>query len=113
MTNMREMEEKANRLQNSTIAKLNRKEANLFGMFSLGVMLYKGTLKTRKQGWKTVKVNDFQTNFVGECSTFEFIKMVSADDDNEEVYGMRVRDNETNSYLIDVMPLWGIDFFKH
>ena len=98
----------ATRIENTLITKLTAKEANALGLFNIGVMLYKGTLKSRKQGWKTVKVNDFQTDFVGEHTTLEFIKMVSSGSD--DAYAMRVR--RDGEYVTSIMPLWGVDFFK-
>lgn len=98
------------KLNNSTIAKLNRDEMSILGLYNKGIMTYKGELKSRKQGYKTVKVSDYQTDFVNEHTTLEFIKIVPLGSDTE--YAMRVRETGTDYYDTDVMPLWGCDFFK-
>ena len=101
----------ASKIKNSTLAKLDRHEIGALGLYSKGIMTYKGTLKSRKQGWKTEKVNEYQTNFVGEHTTIEFIQIVASGDEPE--YAMRVRRNAEDMYETDVMPLWGVDYFKH
>lgn len=96
-------------IANSTIAKLDRKEIGALGLYADGVYNYKGVLKSRKQGWKTVKVNEYQTNFVCSRTTVEFIKIVSTSDTTE--YAMRIK-TEEGEYLSEYPVLWGCDFFK-
>jgi len=97
-----------NRINNSTIAKLDRNEIGTLDLYNSGVYTYKGQLKSRKQGWKTVIVNSYQTDFVGEYTTLEFIKIVPLGDEPE--YAMRVR--EKTGYMSSYPILWGCDFFK-
>ena len=97
-------------LKNETISKLNRHEIGFFGLINQGVYTYKGILKSRKQGYKTVKVNENQTNFVGKAATIEVVKIVSVEDEDE--YAFRVKDNETSEYVTDYNVLLGCQFLK-
>ena len=100
----------ANKIANTTIAKLDRIEIGQLGLYSRGIYTYKGTLKARKQGWKTERVDDKQTNFVGAHSTFEFIQIVSLGDEPE--YALRVKNTDSDDYTESYPILWGCDFFK-
>ena len=104
-----------NAIKNSTIAKLDRNEAVALGLQNYGIMLYRGTLKSRKAGWKTEKASEYQTNFVGEFYTLEFIRMAPTSEPLAELdpqYAMRLKHNGTELYENDVMPLWGCSFFR-
>lgn len=104
-----------NAIKNSTIAKLDRNEAVALGLLNYGIMLYRGTLKSRRAGWKAEKVSEYQTNFVGKFYTLEFVRMEPTSEPLAELdpqYAMRVKDNETGLYEKEVMPLWGCEFFK-
>ena len=99
-----------NKITNKTIAKLDRNEIGIFGLYSNGIYTYRGTLKARRQGWKTVKVDEKQTNFVGEHTVIEFIQIVPSGDEPE--WAMRVKNLDTDSYMNEYPVLWGCDFFK-
>jgi len=98
-----------NQIKNETIAKLNREEIGTLGLYNRGIMTYKGTLKSRRNGFKTIKVNDIQTNFENDAYKIEFIKIEKMHDEDE--YAMRLFNNESNEY-VTFMPLLGIEFFK-
>lgn len=99
-----------NELKNETISRLDRHEIGFFGLINHGVYTYKGILKSRKQGFKTVKVNDYQTDFVGNAITVEAIKIVSTSGEAE--YAFRVKDNEACKYVMNYNVLLGCQFFK-
>jgi len=98
-----------NRIQNSTIAKLDRTEIGTLGLFNAGVMTYLGEIKSRRNGYKVEKVNEYQTNFVAEHYRMEFIKIQQRTDEPE--IAMRMFNFDTQSYE-QVQPLWGLDFLK-
>ena len=99
-----------NELKNSTIAKLDRNEIGFFKLYDSGVYTYKGTLKSRKAGYKTSKVSDYQTNFYDDEHRIEFIRIQSLGD--EEEYAMRVFNIADNNYYKSFPILAGCDFFR-
>lgn len=100
-----------NSIKNETLAKLTAEEIGELGLLNLGVMTYRGELKSRRQGFKTEKVSEIQTNFnhIGYPFTVEFIKIQQTGDTEE--WAMRVYYPD-KGYNIHLIPLAGIDFLK-
>lgn len=105
------MEYNINRIKNETIQKLTAEEIGELGLVNRGVMLYKGTLKSRRQGWKTEKVGDRQTNFISQNGfRVEFIRIQQVREEPE--WAMRIFNIQNDSYSTLVHPLAGLDFLK-
>lgn len=100
------------KIKNETLTKLTAEEIGNFGLLNVGFMTYRGQLKARRQGFKTEKVSDTQTNFVHNVYHYrvEFIRIQQTVDETEWV--MRWFDTELNRYHDWVNPLAGVDFFK-
>jgi hypothetical protein len=100
-------------IKNSTIAKLTYEEVGELGLLNKGIMTYTGTLKSRKQGFKTEKISEYQTNFVNDGYRFEFIKLQPVDD--SEQLALRVYDIKNECYCPTYVfgLLVGIEFLKH
>ena len=99
-----------NRITNETLVKLTSEEIGALGLLNNGVMTYMGYPKARKQGWKTVKVDESQINYVGAKQRVEFIKIQQTLERPD--YAMRIFDLEKESYWTFVEPLAGLGFLK-
>ena len=98
-----------NRIENATLAKLNRDEIGVLGLLNCGVITYMGELKSRRNGWKTETTKD-QVNFIGTKQRVEFIRIEKLSDRPE--WAMRVYDLVEEQYWTVVHPLTGLDFMK-
>ena len=98
-------------IKNETIHKLNRDEIGELGLLNYGVFTYKGNLKSRKNGFKTVKPCEWQVNFELDAYRVEFIQIEQVADEPE--WAMRVfqkLDNQGYTTMVNV--LWGCEFLK-
>lgn len=104
-----------NEITNETLHKLTAWEIGALGLVNYGIGLYRGELKSRKSGWKTVKVSDWETHFEGTVSRIEFIRLESTEESKEwaaRVYRKAVFDNEVATYEIYPMGIIGCDFIR-
>ena len=104
-----------NRIENSTLAKLTAKEIGALGLCNYGVGLYKGELKSRRNGLKTIKVSEKEIHFEGTVSRIEFVQIVS--DGSEKHWAARIfrkpsYPNEIGKYDTYPMGIFGCDFIK-
>ena len=103
----------ANKIKNDTIHKLNRLEIGDLGLCNVGVYLYKGELKSRIKDFKTVKINDWQTNFERDDIRLEVIKIAEMGDEKGIMpWAVRLFDINKNSYEEFWMILEGCRLFK-
>lgn len=104
-----------NRIKNETLHKLTAEEIGALGLCNFGVGLYRGELKSRRKGLKTVKVSEDEIHFEGTTNRVEFIKIVSVGDTQEwaaRIYKMPVNPNQQGEYETYPMGIFGCDFFK-
>ena len=104
-----------NSIKNETLHKLTANEIGELGLCNYGIGLYRGELKSRKSGWKTVKVNDHEIHFEGTVSVIEFIQIVSTGKVKEwaaRVYRKAVFENEVATYEDYPMGIIGCDFIR-
>ena len=110
-------------IKNSTISKLTANEVGELGLVNYGVGLYKGDLKSRVNGLKTVKVSENEIWFCGTSSRIEFIKLASVNPvDGRQEWAARIwresilRDsvfqNEDGKYEEYPMGITGCRFFR-
>ena len=99
-----------NRIRNTTLAKLSAREIGELDLLNHGIMTYRGTLKTRVRGFKTIKVSETEIDFDEEDFRTEFIKLAS--EDGETHWATRIWNKNTESYLIAMMPLYGLRFLR-
>ena len=100
----------ANRIENSTIMKLDRKEIGALGLVQAGVFTYKGELKSRVMGLKVTMRTENQVNFESDSIRYEVIKIIPQGEENE--YAIRCYDKELESYDRNWMILTGCHFFR-
>ena len=101
-----------NKVRNATLAKLDAREIGELDLLNHGVMTYRGTLKTRVRGCKTVKVSEVETDFEEEDFRTEFIKIAPSDYSDEDHWAMRIWNKNTDKYLEHLMPLYGLKFLR-
>lgn len=100
-------------IQNYTLHKLSASEIGELGLCNHGIMLYKGNLKSRRNGWKTERPHEWEVHFIGTWQRVEFIRLPFNPILGVDEWAMRIFDCNKNEYVNWVMPLSGIDFFKN
>jgi len=102
-------------MNNKTIQKLTNKELNDLGCGLIGIYTFIGDLKSRKQGFTTVKKSEKEFHFISKTNEnvrFEFIKTADTG------MGMlkpqwAVRRKVNHEYEEFWQILWGCDFLKN
>lgn len=98
------------KISNETIKKLTNEEMNDLGCMNIGIMLYRGTLKTRTQKYSRTFLSDNEIHFESENYRFEFIQL--ADFGPTTQFAFRVFNKKTQEYEKFVGPLDGLCFLK-
>ena len=104
-----------NKIWNSTLAKLTAEEIGNLGLCNYGVGLYKGELKSRRNGMKRIKVSEDEFHFEGTVARIEFVKIVSVGEVQEwaaRIYKKPTYPNEEGHYETYPMGIVGCDYFK-
>ena len=97
-------------IENKTIAKLTADEIGELGLLNHGVMTYRGELKTRVKGFKTVNSGAERHFYDEEGNHAEFFKIVSTEEDVDH-WAMRIWLYQ-KGYSEDLTPLFGLKFLK-
>ena len=103
-----------NNIKAETLAKLTSDEIGKLDLLNYGVMTYKGTLKTKRNGYKVCKISEIATNFVDKNNEwiYEFIRIQSDPNSEENHYAMRIYNVERGEYIEFCAPMIGIDFLR-
>jgi hypothetical protein len=99
-------------ISNATLHKLTTEEIGELGLCNHGIMLYKGNLKSRRNGWKTERPTEWQTNFIGTWQRVEFIRLPLNPLLGVDEFAMRIYDLRKDEYMTQLFPLAGLDFLK-
>lgn len=103
-----------NNIKNETLHKLTAEEIGDLDLCNYGVGLYRGELKSRKRGFKTVVVSDHEVHFVADVCRVEFVEIVARGEVKE--WAGRIYKFESHpfgeGYDTFPMVLQGVGFFK-
>lgn len=99
-------------ISNYTLHKLTTSEIGELGLCNHGIMLYKGTLKSRRNGWKVSRRSEWEIVFQGVWQNVEFIRLPFDPIVGEDEWAMRIFDCNKNEYMTQLFPLAGLDFLK-
>lgn len=102
-------------IKNETLHKLTAREIGDLDLCNYGVGLYRGELKSRKKGVKTIRVSEDEIHFEGTVARIEFVKIVSVGEVQEwaaRIYKKPTNPNEEGRYETYPMGIVGCDYFK-
>ena len=108
---MNREENKAVKVSNSTLAKLDRNEIGFFGLAGAAIWTYRGELKTR---YNKMKRQEMENGFFFEGTNHlrvEFVKIVS-DEEGVDHWAGRIFNTEKNVYEEYGPGVYGCNFFR-